>query len=1098
MLLNKNVSQKIPILFLRGFVLIFFISQPVLLMANLKPNERVLLSIKSDNYNNRFTDSKLLIAFENYSVSGRVTNVQGELLEGVTVSIEGTNFATLTTSLGEFKFNDIPEGNYSLVFSFIGYSTVLRKVELKGNTTLDIQLDRDLMRLDDVVVTGVSAGTTKRELGSYISSVDASDLEKGATKDVLAALQGKTLGAQITQNSGDPSGGLSVRLRGISSINSGSDPLYIVDGVIINNNTNYVTNVQYNNAGSSGDVIGQSRISDINPDDIERIEVLNGAAAAAIYGSRANAGVIQIFTKKGKIGEPRINFSSNVTRSDLRRKLGMNQSPTKFGGPTDGPGAQTQDILDLTLNNTTPVTRYDYQDYIFHAAYGTDNNLSISGGSDKTKYYISGSYFYNQGILKNSDYQRYSFRSNIEQEVSKWFKMNLGLNYINSVSNEKPDGNSFYSPLNSIQIIGNFHNIWERDALGNIKAVGERGRINPVSAVEDFKQKNGTDRILTNISAQIHPFRNLTLDYTMGIDNYGQRGTTFIPPYAYNVTTGSWGGGPTLNPTLNGYSSAGRNNFFGINHDVNLTYNANITEKWTSVTQIGYSEQYERNQYLASQGRGLAPFVQTVTGASTVLPNKDIRSELSISGVFLQQNFKYNNQLFLTGAIRRDGSSVFGTNQRNQIYVKGSGSYIVSSTEFWKGGRLGNWWSLAKLRIAYGESGNLTGIGAFERINTYSSSSFLGKTALNSSQELANENVKPERQAELELGMDLAFFQDRLGITVNYYTKKVTDLLISRVLAPTSGFTHLLDNAGSLQNRGIEIMMNAIPIRTRNFSWNITGLFNRNRNKVVNTGQNLMTFSVSGGAPTAIIEGQPVGVFYGTFFALEPGAKFEGMRMDGTVIPDGVILSHAGIPRTAYGNQVSVMEYELLPYLEGGPGGQGIPQGVQLRKIIGDPNPDYTASITSEVNYRKFSFRFQIDLVRGLEVFNADFRTWQGVGNGLTAELEQEGKIPRGYIAPYSPNSSVPTGVYLVEQWRVEDGAYTKLRELSVGYSFGRFSIFKNIDVMFSGRNLVSWDNYQGYDPEVNSGGQSTISRGIDFGATPIPRTFSLGFRANF
>lgn len=234
----------------------------------------------------------------------------------------------------------------------------------------------------------LSEGTTRRQLGSYVSSVKAEDLNKGATGNVLAALQGKTAGAQISQNSGDPAGGISVRLRGISSISSSSEPLYIIDGVIVNNGTNRVTNTSGNyDGGSFVGNIGQSRLVDINPNDIERVEVLNGAAAAAIYGSRANAGVVQIFTKKGKSGAPTISFSTNYTSSKLRKKLDVNQSPTKFGGPTDGPGAQTQDVLSPALTNTTAVTRYDYQDYIFRNANGTDNNLSISGGTDKTKYY---------------------------------------------------------------------------------------------------------------------------------------------------------------------------------------------------------------------------------------------------------------------------------------------------------------------------------------------------------------------------------------------------------------------------------------------------------------------------------------------------------------------------------------------------------------------------------------------------------------------------------------------------------------------------------------------------------------------------------------
>ena len=1047
-------------------------------------------------------------------ISGKASAKNGGSTDALSIQVKNTRFGTATDYNGNYFFTaDLKNGNYFLVFSGIGFVTLevpftVSGKEVSVNATL---AEAAVNKLDEVFVTGTSAGTTRKQLGSYVSTVKAEDLNKGATGNVLAALQGKTAGAQISQNSGDPSGGMSVRLRGISSISSSSDPLYIVDGVIVNNATNRVTNTQGNYDGQNvvGN-IGQSRMTDINPADIERIEVLNGAAAAAIYGSRANAGVVQIFTKKGKSGTPVINFSTSVMFSSLRKKLDVNRSATKFGGPTDGAGAQTQDILTPALTNTTPVTRYDYQDYIFKPATGTDNNISVSGGSDKTKYYLSGSYFFNEGIIKNTDYQRYSFRANIDQIINKWISVNMGLNYVNSSANEKPDGNSFYSPMNSVTILGNFHDIETRDALGNIRAVGERGRANPVSVIEDIKQKNITNRILANVGMKWKPIKNLAIDYTLGIDNYSQNGTTYIPPFAYNASTGFFGGGAALDPTQNGYSSAATNNFFAINHDINANYTASITKDLVSVTQVGFSQQYEKNNYLLAQGRGLAPFVQTVNGASTIIPGADERSEFSISGVFIQQNFKYRNNLFLTGAIRQDGSSVFGTNQRNQVYSKASASYVISSTEFWNNSSVSKWWDLAKVRVAYGESGNLTGIRAYDRFNTYSSSSFNGRTALNSSSILANENVKPERQQELEFGVDLSFLKNRLGLTVNVYNKKVSDLLINRLVAPTTGFSSLLDNVGKLENKGFEVVLTGTPIKTNDFSWNITGIYNQNKNKVLNTGQSLILFATNGGAPVAIIEGQPVGIFYGTFFATQGGANYQGTNSTGVPNHAGLILSGAGIPRLAYGIQNSTLVYTQLDYRAPSSlnGNQGAPPlgSVPLRKIIGNPNPDYTTTLTNEFTYKKLSVRVQIDAVKGVDVFNADFRTRQGVGNGKVAELEQSGQLPRGYIASYTPpneaNPSLsvqyPTGIYTIEQWRVDDGSFTKLRELFLSYNFGKMKGFQDLTISFSGRNLISWDNYKGYDPEVNAGGQSTLLRGIDFGAVPIPKTFSIGLQAKF
>ena len=1000
-------------------------------------------------------------------ISGKVSNQKDNSgIEGISIVIKGTRNGVYSDNNGGFSLKLNNNNAVTLVASGVGFKTQELNVDpSKMATGLNIVLTEQYSKLDEVVVTGTSAGTTKRQLGSYISSVNSDELTKGATGNVLAALQGKTAGAQIIQNSGDPAGGMSVRLRGISSVLSSSEPLYIVDGVIINNATNRVTNTSSNyDGGNFVGSIGQNRMVDINPADIERIEVLNGAAAAATYGSRANAGVIQIFTKRGKSGAAKVSFSTTYMNSNLRKKLDVNNSPVKFGGPTDGPGALTQDILTPAATNTTSVTRYDYQDYIFRNASGTDNTVSVSGGNDKTKYYFGGSYFYNQGIIQNTDFQRFSFRSNIDQVINKWLSMNLGLNYTNSSANEKPDGQSFFSPTNSVTIIGNFHDIWTRDANGNIKAVGERGRVNPVSVIEDIKQRQTTNRLIGSFGMKMKAAKGLTFDYLMGIDNYAQNGTTYIPPFAYNASPGFFGGGPTLDPTQNGYSSAATNNFFQINHDLTGNYTVDITKDFNSTTQVGFSQQYEKSNYALIQGRGFAPFIETVNGASTPLPGVDDRSEISISGLYIQQNFKLKNQFFLTGAVRRDASSVFGANQRNQIYSKASASYVISSTDFWNELAIAKAFDLVKIRLAYGESGNLTGIGAYSRFNTYSSNSFLGRSALNSSSTLANENVKPERQSEIEYGLDLGMLNNRIGLTVNVYNKKVTDLLINRQLAPTNGFASLLDNFGALENRGYEVMLTLVPVQNKDLKWEMTTIYNRNRNKATKIGQALTLFSTNSGTPIGIVEGQPIGIFYGTYFA---------RNADGTFI-----VNAANIPQTARGTQTSVLN----------PTENLNNAGSVLRRVIGDPNPDYTASLVNEVSYKKWNFRAQLDAVQGVDVFNADFRTRQGVGNGKVAEQEQRGILPRGYIS----------GIYAIEEWRVDDGSFVKLRELSVSYNVGKLKFINNLSINFSGRNLISWDNYKGYDPEVNSGGQSTLLRGIDFGATPIPRTFSFGIKADF
>lgn len=1005
-------------------------------------------------------------------ISGKVIGKNGAGVRDITVLVKNTQQGTITDGDGNYTLSvNLPQGQQVLTFTGVGFK--MREMPFTvgqdQSYSVNAEMETDALGLEEVVVTGTSLGTTKKQLGSFIATVKGDVLTKSAPPNVLAGLQGKTPGAQIIQNSGDPGGGMSVRLRGTSTISSSSEPLYIIDGVIVSNSARRVTNTQSDYDGLIS--VAPNRLVDINPADVERIEVLNGAAAAAIYGSRANSGVIQIFTKRGSSGAPVVSVSTNIMVSEVRKQVGTNQAPTKFGGPTDGPTAQTQDILTPALTNTTPVTRQNYWDYIFQKGIGTDNNVSVRGGKDKTKYFASASYFFNQGIIKNTDFRRFSFRVNVDQELTSWATLNVGMNYINSNANEKPDGNSFYSPINSVTILGNFHDIWKRDNNGNLLAVGERGRVNPVSVIEDIKQKQETNRVISSIGLKLKPLKDLTVDYLMGIDNVAQNGSTYIPPYAYNASPGFWGGGITLDPTLNGYASTGNNQQFLINHEFNATLNKKITPDLVSITQVGYQIQYEKSYFTVLQGRGMAPFVETVQGASTVLPGIDQRSEISISGGYLQQNFKFKNKLFLTAAARIDGSSVFGEDQRNQLYLKLSGSYVLSDEDFWEKFSVSKWWDFLKVRAAYGESGNLTGIGAYSRFNIYQASPLVGRTALNSPGQLANENVKPETQKELEIGTDMGFFKGRINFTFNYYNKRVEDLLISRFINPSQGFTSLLGNVGTLSNKGYEFALGFAPVRNKNFSWDVDVIYNHNTNRVENIPQGLIQFNTPGTGAVSLLPGYPVGVFYGFFFARDANGN--------------EIKNTSNIPVQERGVQNSPSTYTVAR-----DPATGLPTGTPLRTVIGDPNPDWTGTLVNTFNYKKLSLRIQLDAVQGVDIFNADFRTRQGVGNGNEyAEKEHRGELPRGYIA----------GIYAIEEWRIDDGSFVKLRELALSYSFGRVNkTFSDLSLVFSGRNLISWDNYMGFDPETNAGGGSTLARGIDFGNVPIPRTFAFTVNAKF
>jgi len=339
-----------------------------------------------------------------------------------------------------------------------------------------------------------------------------------------------------------------------------------------------------------------------------------------------------------------------------------------------------------------------------------------------------------------------------------------------------------------------------------------------------------------------------------------------------------------------------------------------------------------------------------------------------------------------------------------------------------------------------------------------------------SSSQLANENVKPERQRELEIGTDLSFLNNRISLVFNWYKKSVDDLLISRQVAPTTGFSTFLDNLGSLENKGIELVLNATPVKGKDFSWSLIGIFNQNRNKAVKIGQALTLLSTNGGAPVAILEGYPIGVFYGTFFAVDANGN--------------QIKNSVGFPQIEKGIQNNAFSYTPQRDANGLP----VSTATTLRKVIGDPNPDYTFSFTNMFTYKQLDLSVQFDAVQGVNVFNADFRTRQGVGNGKVAEQEHRGQLPRGWV----------NSVYQIEEWRVDDGSFVKLRELALRYHIGKLKGFRDLTIGITGRNLLSWDNYKGYDPEVNAAGQSTVLRGIDFGSVPIPATYAFSIGVKF
>lgn len=1017
-----------------------------------------------------------------YSISGMVSDKNNQPLIGVAIQLLESRQGTLTDLDGKYSLEgNAPAGTYTLQMSYLGYANFTKTITLDAASNrleINATLEEDALALDEVVVTGSTLKSTRRQLGNAVNIVNADALQKTGTDNLVSALQGKIAGAQITQNSGDPAGGLSVRLRGVNSIRGNSDPLYVIDGVVVSNSTTNVTQVSVS-AGSAD--LGTNRLADINPKDIESINILSGAAAAAVYGSRAANGVVIITTKRGTTGKPQVTFNTSVNMNQLRKKVPITTYGKQFGSVsqrlhTINPftGGPTVNILGRALpTQLVDVTRYDYQDNVFGNGMGTDNYLSVGGGNDKTKYYGSLSYMSNEGIVRNTDFNRYGLRLNLDQQIAPWIKASFGISYNNSFSNEKPNGNSFFSPINAINITNNITDAAKRDANGNLQAV-EVTRVNPMSVIEDFDITQEVNRAISSLAFTLFPVKGMTIDWIMGADVYSQVGNTYIPPYPY----------AGVNPLYyaSGYAASVNTNFQLFNNDLNVNYETDLSDKVRSITTAGFNYQYSKTSSLLASGETLLPNITTVNGATTTLRSSFGLDQFSLSGYFVQQTFGVSNQLFLTLAGRIDGSSKFSQEENSQFYPKASASWVVSDNAFWKD-RFGKKWNGLKVRGSWGESGGLTGIGSYDRFWQFSPVNYLNRPTFLPSTQLANPLIAPERTRELELGADLSFLDSRVNLAFTWYKQDVFDLVVNRILAASSGGRSIVDNVGEMQNKGIELNLGLSAVRSADFNWDINLVYSRNRNQIVNAGSPLVAINNVAGAPAFLVQGQPASVMFGTYLA---------RNTDGSLLLDA-----NGLPQQERGT-VSTYKGEAVPsgsYVIAGQlytpkrDANGQPTGTALRKVIGDPNPDYLASISSSLRYKRLTFSFLLDGVFGYEVFNADKRTRQGVGIGDYAEKEMKGELPRGYI----------WAIYPIEEWRVDDGSFVKLREVALSYSLPKlFRGMQDWTLSFAGRNLISFDNYTGYDPETNAGGNSDLLRGVDFGNVPIPRTYQVSLTAKF
>ena len=971
-----------------------------------------------------------------YHFRGTVTDAKNQdPIPGATVLIVNQNQGSATDRNGKYDFTaKLKPGKYQIAFSTVGYKTEVKNVVLGNNTNINLNavISPDITRLNEVVVTGVSGFTRKSQLGNSISTVSSKDIQETTPLSIGAALQGNVAGALVMRNSGNPAGGITVRLRGASTVVGSSDPLYIVDGVIVNNKSAQLINL----GGYT-----QNRLVDIDPEEIDHIEVLKGAAAAAIYGSQASNGVVQIFTKRGQNGKPRITFSTSVNMNEIRKILPWNDAQLKWD-----PNNPTQ---------TIPATRYNYQDYIFRKAYGTKNYVSVSGGKGNTKYIFSASQYYNGGIVRNTDFTRYNFRVRLDQVITRWWSISVGTLVSRNSSDEMPNGKN-YGPITSLLFADNSKD--PRPVNGVYPNIG--WMANPYEAVDRIEAPQSNSRTLSDIQMKFTPLKGLNITYIFGYDHAYNDARLFIP-VGFNTKPYGVSEKATMATTM-------------MNSDINASYSTHISPSITSVTGAGYTYQYDESQYFAIRTNHLAP-VAKVTDAGSLTGRSDYRTKRSIWGGFLQETFGFKEKVFLTLAGRWDGASTFGENERNQFYPKASASYLISQEDFWKHS-LGKAINMFKLRASFGQAGNLSALAPYSIYTSYDLAPINGQTGLVAPVRAGNPDLRPERQTEFETGFDMGLLNDRLGIVFTWYKQDIKDLLLLRTMAPSTGFGKRYENVGTMTNKGWELAVRAMAIQKKNFTWNITATFSQNHNKVTHVVGGKIDLGMWG---TSIAQsGQPLGIFYGYFYATNPdGSLLLDSRgfvqrakghYENKTLPDGEVIP------------VAVQDYDPVT---------GQPKGINLKKIIGDPNPKWIGSVSNTFSYKNWSLFIKIDMVQGFNVMDWDQRMFDLFPGGEATAKELLGEIPKG--------SSFPK--FFIYQSFIDDGSFVKIRDVALSYDLKLKSNWvKSLKFSLSGSNIASFDHYWGYDPEINTEAQSNGVRGQDMATVPIPREIRFGIVATF
>ncbi|MDR6763215.1 TonB-linked SusC/RagA family outer membrane protein [Flavobacterium sp. 2755] len=983
-----------------------------------------------------FLLASIMMTAQERKVTGKVTSSEDLLgLPGANVYIKNSSVGATTDMDGNYTVF-VSEKNAVLVFNFVGYQSV--EIPVGNKTAINVSLKPDTKNLEEVIVVGY--GTRKKsDITGSVSSVTAKELTAYPVLSAEQALQGRAAGVSVqSNNGGEPGAPVKIRVRGGTSINASGDALIVVDGF----------------AG----------VSMPAPQDIASIEVLKDASATAIYGSRGSNGVIMVTTKKGKPGKPVIEFSNSTSIQTVNNKLDLLDADQfaayrkSFTTHTQGPA------------NT------DWQDVIYRDGMISNTQLSFSGGSDTVKYYVSGTYFNQNGVVINSGIDRYTIVANLEADLSPKFK--VGLNTFTSKQNK--DGivsQTGAGGTGAAGVIASAYRFMPDKGIYNED--GTYTTTAPIGDDIDNPYATAMENILETVSivnrnnffAQYKITKDLDFKTTLGLtDNNSQTGR-FIPS---TLIAGK---------NIKGEASVNNTRFSSFLTENYLTFKREIIEKGVLTVLGGYSYQKNKNESSFAASRGFLTNTNSYRnlGAGTVFLKPDSNlSETELISAFGRLNFDYDDKYLLTFTARRDGSSSFSKNYKYGTFPSGAIGWNIGKENFLKDSKT---ISNLKLRASYGATGNPS-IGAYSTLSRFSEIyDVSGDVIVNAVQltSLDNPNLKWETSYQQDYGIDLGLFDNRISITADYYKTITKDLLFNRPLPGVSGIASQLQNVGELENKGWELGINSKNFIGQDFTWNTSFNISSNKNKVLKLADNkdLLINSTPGhflATESQILRvGEPVGSFFGFIY-------------DG-VIQQGETVLPGNFETTAGGEKFR--DYNGDGKLDS-----------QDKTIIGNPNPDFIFGLNNDFTYKNLDLNIFFQGSEGGQILNYTLMELASGNNNATTEVLDA-------WTPTNTDTNVPKNAARTKRVTsrfVYDGSYIRLKNISLGYSLSENVVSKfglsKVRFYISAQNLWTITDYPGTDPETSylndNNSRSNTNLGLDYGGYPNVRTFTMGLNVKF